>query len=290
MQNANAYNNIVFPDKNLKIISASNTVSSIDNKDTLSKMFHEDIEIKLFYEGSSTLIIGDKTIITTPGDVVIINPYEFHSTINAGETKGKYHLIMIGLDFFESDSTKLLDLRHIFIKDRTKLNSLIRDNPYINQLINKIVAELDDKKPLYEKIIYALVLELFSLLLRDYKDDEILDLPEGKNVRYYELIYPAIRKIRRDYAENISIDYLASLCNVSKYHFCRIFKAVTSLSAIQYQTEYRLQVADIYLTNSDKTISEISALCGFDDVSYFSRCYKKHMGMSPQQKRAILSK
>lgn len=128
------------------------------------------------------------------------------------------------------------------------------------------------------------------MLLRDFKSDESLNLPLDKNIRYYELIYPAIRKIRNDYAKKITVDELASLCNISKYHFCRIFKKVTTLSAVNYQTEYRLQVADILLKNTDKSITEIAILCGFEDACYFSRCYKKHTGVSPKQNRAILSK
>ena len=102
MSNTSFYSNITFPTPDFKILSIANVTSSIDNKNTYSKMFHEEIEIKLFYEGSSTLIIDNNTIVTDPGDIVIINPYEFHSTVELGDTKGRYHLIMIGLDFFEN--------------------------------------------------------------------------------------------------------------------------------------------------------------------------------------------
>lgn len=290
MSKTRLYSNIIYPDSDFRIISIANRTSSIDDKNNYSKMFHEDIEIKLFYEGSSTLIIDNNTIITAPGDLVVINPYEFHSTVEPGDTKGQYHLIMIGLDFFENSVTNSLNLRSVFIKDRTKINSLIKDNYRIKEIATNIVFELEHRKCNYKQAVSGLVLELFSLLLRDYRSDKLLDLPEDKNIRNYELIYPAISKIRNDYVEKINIDNLATMCNVSKYHFCRIFKQVTSLSAIQYQTVYRLQIADNLLLNSDKTISEIANLCGFEDVCYFSRCYKKHLGVSPRQKRAILSK
>ena len=156
--------------------------------------------------------------------------------------------------------------------------------------MNNIVYELNEKREMYENVVQGLVLELFSILIRDYKSNDTLDLPSDKNIRYYEIIYPAIRKIRKDFASNISIDELAAICNVSKYHFCRIFKAVTSFSAVNYQTEYRLRIADILLKNSDKSISEIADMCGFGDAGYFSRCYKKHTGVSPREKRIILSK
>ena len=283
-------NKINYPNKQLKLITIADIISSIDNNDDLTSMFHEDIEIKLFYEGNSTLIIGNQTIVTSPGDIVVINPYEFHSTVDIGTRKGVYHLLTISLDFFESENSRLFDLRHIFIKERSKIKTIIQGNQRLCDIIFNIIDEVKEKKPFYENIVHGLTEELFSLLFRDFKSEETLDLPPDNNISYYELIYPAINKIRKDYAKKITIDELAAICNISKYHFCRIFKEVTSFSAINYQTEYRLRVADILLKNTDKSISEIASLCGFEDACYFSRCYKKHSGVSPQRNRAILSK
>jgi len=284
------YDNISFPNENLKIISYADRTADVSAGNAYAGMFHEDIEIKLFREGDSTLLVGDSTVEARPGDMVIINPYEIHTTVNLGEKKGVYYLLMIGLDFFEGDNDIFFNLRKVFIKERTKIQTHIRENVRLNEIVRQISMELDEKKPMYERVVRGLVLELFSLLLRDYKCDESLHFPHDKKIRGYELIYPAIGKIRKDFAEKISIEELASMCGVSKYHFCRTFKAITGVSPVQYQNEYRIQIADVLLKNSDKSISEIADICGFDDAAYFSRCYKKHTGISPREKRAILSK
>ena len=89
--------------------------------------------------------------------------------------------------------------------------------------------------------------------------------------------------------EPLTIDELAALCSVSKYHFCRIFKLATGQSAIQYLLRYRLKIAHSLLGDTDKSISEIAWQCGFPDENYFYRCYKKQYGHSPQKKRATFS-
>ena len=276
------------PESGFDMVSLPDIISSVDTREDVARNLHEAIEIKLYTEGSSTLIIGNKTITTSPGDVVVINPYEFHSTVDIGETRGVYHFFMIGLDFF--DDCGYLNLRQIFIKERTKICSLIKKDERIISVLKNIVSEIQAGKNFYQNVVMGLVLEFFSLLLRDYKLEEQLELPEDKNLRYYELIYPAINKIRKDYAEKINIDELAAMCCISKYHFCRIFKEVTSFSPASYHMEYRIRIADILLKNSNKSISEIAEQCGFEDAAYFSRCYKKNMGISPRKKRAILSK
>ncbi len=86
--------------------------------------------------------------------------------------------------------------------------------------------------------------------------------------------------IRDEYISKFTIDELSSECNISKYHFYRIFKTVTVISTMQYLNGYRLKIADAMLNSTQNGIAEISAKCGFDDVSYFSRLYKKHFGYS----------
>lgn len=288
MPKKDLYSKIDFPETDFKILVDSDKISKLDDIDDFPRLFHEEIEIKLFLEGSSTLMIDNKTVEVSAGDIVIINPYQIHSTVNIGKEKSKYHLIMIGLDFFEKNNN-YLDLRRIFLKERTGIKNLVK-NQRLGDIIKNIATEFTGKKDMYRLVTENLVSELILLLLREYKDENQLSFLRDRNTRYYEIIYPALRKIRNDYTEKISVNELASLCNISKYHFCRIFKTVTSVSPIEYQTVYRIGIADILLKNTDKSIAEIATMCGFDDAGYFSRCYKKHRGASPKEKRAILSK
>ncbi len=282
--------NIKFEKDDFKIIICPDRISRIDNVDDFSKVFHEEIEIKYFTEGSSTLHIGNESVVTEPGDIVVINPYEFHSTVNYAEEKGKYHILMIGLDFFAGDNRDLINLRYIFMNERSRIQTLIRDNPRISSIISSIVYESEKKGEHYEVAVRGLVLELFAVLLRDYKDDVPAELPSDKHLRYYEIIYPAIKMIRGDCGRNYSIDELASACGVSKCHFCRIFRESTSMSVIEYRNEHRLQIARVLIKTTNKSISDVSLQCGFEDMAYFSRCYKNKFGHSPIKDRAILSK
>ncbi|MEE1224801.1 MAG: AraC family transcriptional regulator [Clostridia bacterium] len=283
------YKKIKFPEADFALAAYPYNLSFNDNLDDVSKLFHEEIELKLFLEGSSTIMIDNETIVANEGDIVIMNPYQIHFTVNSMEEKAKYHLILIGLDFFENNIA-FFDLRYLFTKEHARINNVIRGNHRIAEIIKNIADEFSNKKAMYHTVITNLVSELIALLLREYRTNNATAYPIDKNMRFYEIIYPALAKLRNDYAEKISIDELARMCNVSKYHFCRIFKEVTSVSALQYQIQCRLAVADVLLNSTDKSISEIAESCGFDDICYFSRCYKKNRGVSPKEKRARMSK
>ena len=108
-------------------------------------------------------------------------------------------------------------------------------------------------------------------------------------MRSYELIEPALNHIRMNYSEDISVDSLASLSKVSKYYFCRVFKTVTGKATMEYLRDYRLNIADIMLGNTNKSVSEISECCGFADENYFCRCYKARYGISPGKRKKLSS-
>ena len=277
--------NSSFDKEKLNMIIAPNRVSYINGFPANRKMLHEEIEIKYFYEGASTLLIGTQMLTARAGDIVVINPYEFHATIDCAEEKGKYHLIMIPLDYFTGSGIELLELRSQLLSKRQSFKTLFPDDKRMADILDKIIAEYLEKGAAYQVAIRGLVTELFAMLLRkgmvyggaNSKDNDIL--------HSYELIEPSLNYIRNNYSNEITLETLASLCNISKYYFCRIFKMVTEKTAMEYLRDYRIEIADIMLINTDRSVTEISELCGFDDVNYFCRCYKAHYGSSPGKRK-----
>ena len=271
---------IDFKDKSFPIMIAPHRSSVI-----IDTAIHEEIEIKYFYEGESTLLIGNKTVKAEAGDIVIINPYEFHATLDSGkEENGKYILIMIGLDFFRGTNSSQIDLRHLIYGKKTVFKSHLKANERLKRTITLMGEESEGELEYSKLSIFGLVAEMFALLLRNgteqshtQKNDDI--------IRYYSIIEPALRMIRDEYQSKFTIDTLSCTCNISKYHFCRIFKTVTGMSTMQYLNDYRLKIADAMLNSTKNSIAEISVKCGFDDVSYFSRLYKKHFGYTPGKSR-----
>jgi len=279
---------IVFDDPEFKLLVHSDRISCVNQGEHLDKIFHEEMEIKYFYEGGATLLIGTETIVTQPGDIIIINPYEFHSTIAIDQQKGKYHLFMLGLDFFTDSNPNGLDLRRCMMGKRICFNHLIRGNGRLQQILIRTAEEMQSREEAYRLVVQGMLTEFFALLLRGEVSDNRSSSVLAENIRYYSVIDPALQKIHTDYHRKITIDELAAMCNVSKYHFCRIFRQATGQTAMQYLTGYRLMIADVMLNNTDKSIAEIAWDCGFTDESYFCRCYKKSEGNSPRQNRAIL--
>lgn len=277
--------NLFFVDPSYRLYIRPESESIIDDPSNISKAMHEEIEMKYFYEGSSTLLVGTETLAAEAGDVVIINPYEIHSTIRFGENRGRYHMIIMDLDFLFDGSTGGLDLRRLLMGSGKTFRTLIRDDKRLGDIFIRAVELHKNKRPYYKLSLRGLMLELFAILLGEYFiEAERVD--HNSNIRYFETVEPAIQRIRDGYSQKITVDELAGLCRVSKCHFCRIFRKATGVTAMQYLTDYRLKIADVMLTSSNKSIAEISDFCGFEDEGYFCRCYKKRFGEAPGKKRS----
>jgi AraC-like DNA-binding protein len=93
------------------------------------------------------------------------------------------------------------------------------------------------------------------------------------------------RLMRSNLHQELSLDTLAHYSQLSKFHFSKKFKELTDTSPIQHFINMKIQRACFELDNSSRTIKEISENLGYADPYYFSRLFKKSVGMSPKQYR-----
>ena len=260
---------ILYTDSDFKISVSKKQSSGI------YKNFHEEIEFKYYFEGESALMIDNQAYAIKAGDVVVVNPYEIHTNVDIGENNGWYYLIIMDLDFLMQGAHAGLDLRHRLLSKGEKLVNVIRNDPEIARLIARVCEEVSEGKENFKFMVHSLVGELVTLLFRRYRDEQKSQEKANFLGKSAEIIAPALAKIFKDYGSPISVEELAELCGLSKYHFCRVFKREMKLTAVEYINNYRLSVAEILLKNEELSTEEVASRCGFNDLSYFYICYKK---------------
>lgn len=89
----------------------------------------------------------------------------------------------------------------------------------------------------------------------------------------------------REYASHLTLADLAATAHMSESHFCRSFSAITHSTPFVYLQQVRIQKSCQYLLNTDLSISRIAVSCGFNDLSYYARCFRRLLGLTPSQYR-----
>lgn len=121
--------------------------------------------------------------------------------------------------------------------------------------------------------------EILSLLLRrKFEDDFNYD-----NIRKIEKV---ISYMTDHFTNQLTLQDLSNKADISPSYFESIFKSVTGKSPIGYLNDMRISKSKDLL-NDGHTISDVASLVGYNDIFYFSRCFKKHVGISPSQYKSI---
>lgn len=95
----------------------------------------------------------------------------------------------------------------------------------------------------------------------------------------------AIELINRYYAEDISLQSVASQINVNASYLSRIFKQETGENFTTYLTKVRIEKAKHYLQSGRLRVYEVADRVGYHNYTYFSKIFKKVVGLSPEDYR-----
>lgn len=277
----NRYERIPFEDDALPIrINFAAPIPEGQLKERYS--WHEQTELLYFINGSARVYCDKLELEAKKGDVVFINPCQVHR-VEAGSGT-LYHCIMIDKALY--GSCELLSIGRYFEpynEGHLYFENHIRGDEKLNLMLDELCDELRDKAVGYELVVKAMVLKVFSLLFRKYLNgDGSIFSEEGEG---YSRIKPAMELMKSRVSEHIGLKELASSCNVSQAHFCRIFKELCGRSPMQYFLELRLVRVAKLLKTTEKSVSEIAWESGFDDVSYLCRRFKERYGVTPGKLR-----
>ena len=97
----------------------------------------------------------------------------------------------------------------------------------------------------------------------------------------FDLIRCGVEYLHKHFSEDVGVEELSAMCNISSVYFRRIFKAQTGMSPIEYRTHLRLIHAEELLRFGNSPVNEISDRLGFVDSAYFSKVFKEKHGISP---------
>ncbi len=131
--------------------------------------------------------------------------------------------------------------------------------------------------------ITAILTELYGQLIAESPKEAD---PIGNNQIYSDIA----DYIRRNVDKNVKISDIAKAFGYSPKYLSHLFSEIRGISLKQFITAQKIETASFYLTDTDRTITEIASEVGFSDMHNFSRTFKKITGLTPSAYRNTYAK
>jgi AraC-like DNA-binding protein len=247
-----------------------------------------DPMINLILQGSKTMTVGDRTLRYDPATYFVMSiDLPAIGAVHAAESGEPYLAVSLTLDPSVL-ATLLADLpKPLRRYDNDPGFSVAAVTPDLMDAWVRMLRLMDNPDaiaalaPAYEREILFRVLQgPHGWMLRE------IATPDTAIAR----VNLAIHWIRRDFAEPIRVNDLAERAAMSVSAFHRHFKAVTTLSPLQYQKRVRLLTARTLMIASAKSVTAAAFEVGYESATQFSRDYARVFGLPPAQDAAkILS-
>lgn len=244
--------------------------------------------IYLVWEGKARLHLPEKVQELTPGHLYLIPPFTLHSY----ECDDYFSLYYIHVYENQSSSERLLEdfvfptevaltpLDSLLVKQLTDINpgrELKRYDPasYDNSSTLLMNITIHSQGTAYAMLeTEGILCLLLSHFLKEASHKyEITD----------DRIRKALRYIRKNIDNTISMDELTGLCCLSKDHFIRLFRKELHQTPVQYINQKKIEKAQLKIITSKQSVKDIAYSLAFENISYFNRIFKKHTGVNPTQ-------
>ena len=231
--------------------------------------WHGNTEIQICTRGEGFVILGGRKTKFEVGDVVVANSNVLHYT--GTDTSIAYDCIILDTEFSRQSG---IDLSKINFEEN------FRDDDVVS-LFGAIKEERCKNDILKVAKLRELTLKLLILLCECHMS--AYDIGK-QNKQAHKLVTEAITYIRTNYSQRLSLDGIAKNVFTNKYTLSRIFKEMTGQTVVEYINAFRCRQA-ARLIRDGALISESARLCGFSNMSFFTKTFKQYIGCLPSEYR-----
>ncbi len=249
--------------------------------------WHDEWELIVITEAPAEVFVENHRIPLKAGDGIFINTKALHAI--SEESTGKlhsavFHPRLVGGNTDSHFWTSLVS--PLLSNDSARYFVLQQDVEWEQNVMTHfmkaweaVAEEPDDYQNLTR---YELSAALHTLVKHADFEESSLSAQELANANR---IRTMLEYIEANYNEDLTVEKIAESISASESVALRCFQQMLHTSPIQYVKEVRLKKAAEQLLNTHKSAKEVAMDCGFNDISYFTRAFKKAYGVTPGQYR-----
>lgn len=235
-----------------------------------------EFEVTLIVKGSGTFLVDEKETAIGQGDICMVTPGTYHRYSVAEGGDMEYFALRFAQE--PEDGTLQAYFSGLGPAAVTPSGSYFA---YFQAAANQLLSIQVAKE---RELVQTITLPVLQLVQRLFANKALTIQTRGS--------YSAsdiMRYITEHCAEKITLQSLGERFSISPSHLSRMFSSAFRCSPINYLINARMARATEYLGKTDKPVSEIASLVGYDNQFYFVSLFTKRIGCSPTEYRERLS-
>ncbi len=243
--------------------------------------YHNNYEIYYLLSGERYYFIKDKIYHVQKGDLILINTNDLHRTTNVHNPKYERIVLNFTKNFISgyNNHIKGIDLFECFEQKTNILKVQLQSQHFLETLFFKMIREYQDKDKGYYTYLKILTIELLLFINRN--NDRVNDYNFNYVSPAHKIISEIATYINQNYADKITLDFIAKNFFISPCYFSRTFKKITGFTFIEYLNGIRIKESQKLLRESNLNITEIAIKVGFTSSTHYGRVFKYITGVSP---------
>ena len=250
--------------------------------------WHTEYEIIYVLKGPVSFSLNEKIQRVESGQALFVNKNVIHSSVSTSSTHQVHYVcVTFGEQFLFSNTLDIL-YKEYFFPLHTGHKQIPAYIPGANEWQKKMLHVIKSLCISGLKQARGCELEWRILLLQFFHIAYTYDVFTDKtpeNEDNIVAIQAALLTIQNHYTDTLQISDLAKAAGFSLEHFCRVFKSITGKTPNEYILSCRMEHAEYLLSHTSYNISEVALACGFNDINYFSKYFKKFHLVTPSQYR-----
>ena len=246
-------------------------------------------ELSYIITGSGRRMIGDRIEMFSAGEAILIPPniphcWTFDEKFTDSEGKIENITIEFSNSFLEKCKNTLPELSEAVLILQNTANAIAFSGETLHKIQQLLISMVNQNR--LERL--ASFILLFALISQ-HKDtrnvgNHIVSENDNNTLKRVELY------VMNHFPHEIRLEDIARFAGFGKSGFCVFFRKMKGKTFFAFLTEFRINSACQMLQTTDLSISEICFLCGFRDLPYFNRTFKKIKRMTPTEFRRLTPK
>ncbi|UWP58561.1 AraC family transcriptional regulator [Ruminococcus gauvreauii] len=256
-----------------RLLSASHITIGFSQHSRILHNHKDRLELLFIRTGSGSYVVDDEYYDVKAGNIIICNAGVLHDEVP--QYNRELSMLSIAIDNLQLEGLPENHLISADIKPVLKVEKhFVLMDAIFQTIFDSVAFDSEEQQETNQYLTQALL----SLLIHAFKQ---YGQPNTEHSKEDPLLKDIKQYIDENYSEDLTLQKISDQFFISPSYLSHLFKRKLGYSPIHYIVRRRIGEAQSLLIMSQKSITEIASMVGFDNLSHFNVQFKKYVGLSP---------